>query len=110
MSPFQTYIGFMFSQDCIVLYCIVYIHLYSASCSAHQSEALPDPERREDMPFIHLKIVNVICKQNDVHLFAIPYFSQQKLMGAMCLIMINKTIKPWFSPDRPAPPEGATPR
>src|SRR6218665_1293732 len=25
----------------IVLYCIVSIHLYSASCSAHQSEALP---------------------------------------------------------------------
>ena len=33
------------------LYCIVFIHLYSASCSAHQSEALPvretQPERRE---------------------------------------------------------------
>src|SRR6218665_50445 len=26
---------------CIVLYCIVSKHLYSASCSAHQSEALP---------------------------------------------------------------------
>jgi len=24
----------------IVLHCIVFIHLYSASCSAHQSEAL----------------------------------------------------------------------
>ena len=24
-----------------LLYCIVSIHLYSASCSAHQSEALP---------------------------------------------------------------------
>src|SRR6218665_1507229 len=24
-----------------VLYCIVFIHLYGASCSAHQSEALP---------------------------------------------------------------------
>ena len=33
------------------VYCIVSIHLYSASCSAHQSEALPcsarDVERRE---------------------------------------------------------------
>jgi len=26
--------------NCIVLYCIVSINLYSASCSAHQSEAL----------------------------------------------------------------------
>src|SRR6218665_2001193 len=32
-----------------VLYCIVSIHLYSASCSAHQSEALPvrEPKREE---------------------------------------------------------------
>ena len=34
-----------------LLYCIVCIHLYSASCSAHQSEAFPcsarDPKRRE---------------------------------------------------------------
>ena len=28
----------------IVLYCIVSIYLYSASCSAHQSEALPVQE------------------------------------------------------------------
>jgi len=26
------------------LYCIVFIHLYRASCSAHQSEALPERE------------------------------------------------------------------
>ena len=33
----------------IVLYCIVSIHLYCASCSAHQSEALPvrDTQREE---------------------------------------------------------------
>jgi len=33
------------------MYCIVSIHLYSATCSAHSSEALSvrarDPERRE---------------------------------------------------------------
>src|SRR6218665_3544736 len=35
----------------IVLYCIVSIHLYSASCSAHQSEALPvrETQREESM-------------------------------------------------------------
>jgi len=33
---------------CIV--CIVFIHLYSASCSAHQSEALPERvKQREEM-------------------------------------------------------------
>src|SRR6218665_3834125 len=33
----------------VVLYCIVSIHLYSASCSAHQSEVLPvrDTPREE---------------------------------------------------------------
>src|SRR6218665_3506984 len=33
---------------CIVLYCIVSIHLYSASCSAHQSEALPVRETQRE--------------------------------------------------------------
>jgi len=38
---------------CIVLYCIVSIHLYSASCSAHQSEALPVREtQREESSII----------------------------------------------------------
>jgi len=36
------------------LYCIVSIHLYSASCSAHQSEALPVREnQREDLDRCH---------------------------------------------------------
>ena len=33
---------------CIALYCIVSIHLYSASCSAHQSEALPVRETQRE--------------------------------------------------------------
>src|SRR6218665_966708 len=34
--------------------CIVFIHLYSASCSAHQSEALPVQEtQREESRLIH---------------------------------------------------------
>src|SRR6218665_3954304 len=32
----------------IVLYCIVSINLYSASCSAHQSEALPVRETQRE--------------------------------------------------------------
>src|SRR6218665_338640 len=32
----------------IVLYCIVSMHLYSASCSAHQSEALPVRETQRE--------------------------------------------------------------
>src|SRR6218665_1818575 len=32
----------------LVLYCIVSIHLYSASCSAHQSEALPVRETQRE--------------------------------------------------------------
>src|SRR6218665_3453896 len=38
--------------ECIVLYCIVSINLYSASCSAHQSEALPvrETQREESSP------------------------------------------------------------
>ena len=32
--------------DFSILYCIVSIHLYSVSCSAHQSEALPVREKR----------------------------------------------------------------
>src|SRR6218665_1084785 len=35
-------------NDCIVLYCIVSINLYSASCSAHQSEALPVRETQRE--------------------------------------------------------------
>jgi len=36
------------SLPCIVLYCIVSIHLYSASCSAHQSVALPVRETQRE--------------------------------------------------------------
>ena len=32
----------------IELYCIVSTHLYSASCSAHQSEALPVPDTQRE--------------------------------------------------------------
>src|SRR6218665_1876696 len=35
-------------DNCIVLYCIVSINLYSASCSAHQSEALPVRETQRE--------------------------------------------------------------
>src|SRR6218665_869038 len=38
---------------CIVLYCIVSIHLYNASCSAHQSEALPVRETQRECS-VHL--------------------------------------------------------
>jgi len=40
---------------CIVLYCIAFIHLYSASCSAHQSEALPvrETQREERQSMCH---------------------------------------------------------
>src|SRR6218665_480769 len=31
-----------------ILYCIVSLHLYSASCSAHQSEALPVRETQRE--------------------------------------------------------------
>jgi len=31
-----------------ILYCIVFIHLYSASCSVHQSEALPLRETQRE--------------------------------------------------------------
>ena len=41
--------SFQLFPYCNVLYCIVSIHLYSASCSAHQSEALPVREiQREE--------------------------------------------------------------
>jgi len=33
---------------CIVLYCIYTVHLYSASYSAHQSEALPVQETQRE--------------------------------------------------------------
>jgi len=35
-------------HGCIVLYCIVSIHLYCASCSTHQSEALPVQETQRE--------------------------------------------------------------
>jgi len=37
-----------FFQFISSLYCIVSIHLYSASCSAHQSEALPVRETQRE--------------------------------------------------------------
>src|SRR6218665_1138447 len=38
----------LFHRCKIVLYCIVSINLYSASCSAHQSEALPVRETQRE--------------------------------------------------------------
>src|SRR6218665_568477 len=38
----------------IVLYCIVSIHLYSASCSAHQSEALPVRETQREESSLYI--------------------------------------------------------
>jgi len=42
-----------------VLYCIVSIHLYSASCSAHQSEVLPvqETQREESSLCIQLLVI-----------------------------------------------------
>src|SRR6218665_2629263 len=46
------------TTHCIVLYCIVSINLYSASCSAHQSEALPVREtQREERPIVSAGLV-----------------------------------------------------
>ena len=36
------------SMEQMTMYCIVSIHLYSASCSAHQSEALPVRETQRE--------------------------------------------------------------
>src|SRR6218665_2272134 len=54
-----------------LLYCTVSIHLYSASCSAHQSEALPVQEtQREESSLLNLQtmmlcddIWHAYCKQ-----------------------------------------------
>ena len=45
----------MMSECSIVLYCIVSIHLYSATCSAHQSEALPVRETHREESSVPLK-------------------------------------------------------
>ena len=34
--------------DSTSMYCIVFIHLYRASCSAHKSEALPERETQRE--------------------------------------------------------------
>src|SRR6218665_872474 len=44
----QSYSNSVDQQAEIVLYCIVSINLYSASCSAHQSEALPVRETQRE--------------------------------------------------------------
>src|SRR6218665_3870755 len=36
------------NEEQTVLYCIVSVHLYSASCSAHQTEALPVRETQRE--------------------------------------------------------------
>jgi len=48
--------------NCIALYCIVSIHLYSASCSAHQKEALPvqETQREERMDGQALRLVGFL--------------------------------------------------
>ena len=38
----------VWARSSIALYCIVSVHLYSASCSAHQSEALPVRETQRE--------------------------------------------------------------
>jgi len=43
----------------IVMYCIVSIHLYSASCSAHQSEALPVRETQREESSCTVRKVDV---------------------------------------------------
>src|SRR6218665_2245325 len=42
------YVPHSSSIRCFQLYCIVFIHLYSASCSAHQSEVLPVRETHRE--------------------------------------------------------------
>src|SRR6218665_610621 len=41
-------ISYSCAYNVLYLYCIVSIHLYSASCSAHQSEALPVRETQRE--------------------------------------------------------------
>src|SRR6218665_2199083 len=44
------------------LYCIVCVHLYSAYCSAHQSEALPMRETQREESSVH----TVQCSQHSM--------------------------------------------
>ena len=52
------------------MYCIVSIHLYSASCSTHKSEALPVRETRRDvaasMVDIVVAMVDVVVSMVDI--------------------------------------------
>src|SRR6218665_1797180 len=42
------FIEYNILDNCTVLYCFISIHLYSAFCSAHQSEALPVRETQRE--------------------------------------------------------------
>ena len=59
---------------CIVLYCVVSIHLYNASCSGHQSEALPvrETQREERSMYIVQQCVGM-CACMYVCLFVCMY-------------------------------------
>jgi len=47
-------------KSAIVLYCIYTLHLYGASCSANQSEALPMLEtQREESPTVNAHICKI---------------------------------------------------
>src|SRR6218665_3876785 len=48
VSSAMLFVCFTCKLFCIVLYCIVSIYLYSASCSAHQSEVLPVRETQRE--------------------------------------------------------------
>ena len=60
------YITFSIQETVMdALYCIISIHLYSASYSAHQSEALPvreDTERREQLKAMHAHYVHAAMR------------------------------------------------
>ena len=59
MNAEQSYIRNVHSLS---VYCIAYIHLYSASCSAHQSEALPVREtQREESSLERTKRGTCVC-------------------------------------------------
>ena len=65
-----------------LLYCIVSIHLYSASCSAHQSEALPVQKTQRE----ELKLEVVIDN------FIVNYWIQKLINSVSPELSIIKTF------------------
>jgi len=59
----------MYEESETILYCIASVHLYSASCSAHQSEALPREkravlrERKEALDLAHQLIKWIMSRE-----------------------------------------------